>query len=63
VQSIAQPFVIDHHKLEIGVSIGIAMYPHDSGIEEELTKKADHAMYAAKQTGGCTYRFYRTTLS
>jgi diguanylate cyclase (GGDEF)-like protein/PAS domain S-box-containing protein len=63
VQSIAQPFVIGHHKLQIGVSIGIAMYPDDSRIENELTKKADHAMYAAKQTGGGTYRFYRTTLS
>jgi diguanylate cyclase (GGDEF)-like protein/PAS domain S-box-containing protein len=63
VHSIAQAFVIGDHKHEIGVSIGIAMYPGDGAAEEELTKKADQAMYAAKQTGGCNYRFYRSTLS
>jgi GGDEF domain-containing protein len=63
VQSIAQPFVIGDHKLEIGVSIGITMYPDDCKIGEELTRKADQAMYAAKQIGGGSYRFYRNTLS
>lgn len=62
VDSIAQPFVIADHKLHIGVSIGISMYPVD-GDQEELIKKADQAMYAAKQTGGSAYRFYGTALS
>lgn len=62
VHSITQPFVIGDHKLQIGVSIGIAMYPVDSEIQEELTKKADEAMYAAKQGGGSSYRFYLTTM-
>jgi diguanylate cyclase (GGDEF)-like protein len=62
VHSIEQPFIIGDHKLQIGVSIGIAMYPADSATQEELTKKADEAMYAAKQSGGGSYRFYRSTL-
>jgi diguanylate cyclase (GGDEF)-like protein/PAS domain S-box-containing protein len=62
VHSIEQPFVIGDHKLQIGVSIGIAMYPADSEIQEELTKKADEAMYAVKQSGGSSYRFYRAAL-
>jgi diguanylate cyclase (GGDEF)-like protein/PAS domain S-box-containing protein len=62
VYSIAQPFVIGDRKLEIGISIGIAMFPVDSEIQEELTKKADEAMYAAKQGGGSSYRFYGTTM-
>jgi diguanylate cyclase (GGDEF)-like protein/PAS domain S-box-containing protein len=62
VHSIEQPFVIGDHKLQIGISIGIAMYPVDSETQEELKKKADEAMYAVKKSGGSSYRFYRTTM-
>ena len=63
VDAIAQPFVIANHNFHIGVSIGISMYPADGETQEELIRKADQAMYAAKQTGGGTYRFYGMTLS
>jgi diguanylate cyclase (GGDEF)-like protein/PAS domain S-box-containing protein len=62
VHSIEQPFVIGDHKLQIGISIGIAMYPVDSETQEEFKKKADEAMYAVKKSGGSSYRFYRTTM-
>jgi diguanylate cyclase (GGDEF)-like protein/PAS domain S-box-containing protein len=58
VHAIEQPFVIGDHKLQIGVSIGIAMYPVDSQRQVELTNMADEAMYAVKQSGGSGYRFY-----
>lgn len=63
VSTLAQPFVIGEHKIHIGVSIGIAMYPADGKTQEELTRKADQAMYAAKQQGGNSYRFYSNTFS
>jgi diguanylate cyclase (GGDEF)-like protein len=59
VHSIEQPFVIADHKLQVSVSIGIAIYPVDSEKQEELTRQADEAMYAAKQSGGSAYRFYK----
>ncbi len=45
-------------RVEVGVSIGIALYPHDAEDEETLIARADEAMYGIKmeQKGG--YRFY-----
>lgn len=58
VNAIAQPFVIADHLLEIGLSVGIAIYPFDGKTAKELTRKADAAMYQAKREGGSTFCFY-----
>ena len=42
---------------QVGTSIGIALYPADGSQAADLMKKADAAMYAAKQAGKRTYRF------
>ncbi len=42
-----EPFVIDGHRLSIGGSIGIAMYPEHGGIAQQLLQNSDVAMYAA----------------
>ncbi len=49
----------DGRKLQIGTSIGIAIYPDDSTHFEDLLKCADKAMYQAKNSGRNNYRFYR----
>ena len=36
--------------VEIGISIGIALYPADAGDADALVKAADSAMYSAKQS-------------
>ncbi|WP_157662763.1 bifunctional diguanylate cyclase/phosphodiesterase [Sulfuriferula sp. AH1] len=46
-----EPFAIDGHKLSIGGSIGIAMYPEHGDITQQLLQHADVAMYAAKHAG------------
>lgn len=46
--NLVQPFHINDEMLNIGVSIGIAIYPDDSKNIDELIKIADEAMYAAK---------------
>ena len=42
----------------ISASIGIAMYPDDSAMPDELIRKADIAMYQAKNSGKHQFQFY-----
>ncbi len=46
------------HELYVSGSIGISMYPNDANEKSALLKNADLAMYAAKETGENTFRFY-----
>jgi diguanylate cyclase (GGDEF)-like protein len=48
---LAQPFKIGANFAHVTASIGIAMYPGDGLEGNELSRKADHAMYAAKAAG------------
>jgi diguanylate cyclase (GGDEF)-like protein len=50
-QAIEIPFEIEDYRLNISVSIGIAIYPEHGEDEIELSKNADLAMYYAKQGG------------
>ena len=43
-------------EITVGASIGIASYPADGLVVEELMSKADEAMYEAKKTGKNSYR-------
>lgn len=52
------PFEIDGHRIDIGASIGVAMAPIDGTDADELLKKADMALYAAKKLGGGDHHFF-----
>jgi len=43
--------------IEVGVSIGVAHYPHDAGDAHTLLRHADVAMYVAKRRGA-TFEYY-----
>lgn len=51
-------FEIESQHLHASVSIGIAIYPNDGKDFDTLLKRADTAMYQAKNSGKNTYRFY-----
>ena len=53
-----KPFFIEGHELFVTPSIGISFYPEHGDTEEELTKKADMAMYCAKDLGKNTFVVY-----
>jgi diguanylate cyclase (GGDEF)-like protein/PAS domain S-box-containing protein len=55
---LASPFSILNHTVQISASIGIALSPQDAGTPEDLIKKADQAMYAAKMAGRNQFRFF-----
>nr|MDP2189932.1 diguanylate cyclase [Rhodoferax sp.] len=58
IANLAMPFRLENHSqtVEIGTSIGIAVYPSDAQDHETLIKRADAAMYSAKTRGNC-FRF------
>lgn len=47
---------------KVGTSIGIALYPQDGSQAADLMRKADNAMYGAKQGGKNAYRFATTEI-
>ena len=52
--SITEPFLVDGHTLEVGASIGIAVYPTHADDANSLIRRADVAMYDAKhKKSGC----------
>jgi two-component system, cell cycle response regulator len=56
LKTIGQPVDMDDLQLVINASIGIAVFPGDGTIEEQLIRNADAAMYHAKKTGaGCAF--------
>ncbi len=58
LEGLKQPFVIDGHDAFVSASVGIALFPDDGGTAEELLRRADMAMYGAKDAGKSCYRFF-----
>lgn len=61
IQVVCEPFELSVGSMEIGVSIGLALYPQHGNDPAELLRKADAAMYVAKQTQS-GYRVYSEEL-
>ncbi len=57
---VSAPYEIEGHRLTIGISIGIAMAPHDGLDAQQLLKNADLALYRGKSEGRNTYRFFES---
>ena len=63
LEAIDAPFSLDAISANIGVSIGAAVFPEDGDSVTALIKNADAAMYAAKEAGRHTYRFYQRIMT
>jgi len=57
--SLNQPFELAGHTLQIGSSIGVAVYPEHGSEEKLLVKSADIAMYHAKKNGRNNVKIYQ----
>ncbi|MHB8471651.1 MAG: sensor domain-containing protein [Gammaproteobacteria bacterium] len=57
------PHFISEHELHVTPSIGISVYPADGEDAETLLKKADTAMYQAKERGRNNYQFFKSDMN
>jgi diguanylate cyclase (GGDEF)-like protein/PAS domain S-box-containing protein len=62
VEVLGRPFDLSGQQIEIGVSLGIALYPEDGGNQESLFRAADTALFRVKEEGRGTFRFYEATM-
>jgi diguanylate cyclase (GGDEF)-like protein len=49
--AMAEPVLIEDKRFNVGLSIGLAVYPHDADSLDMLMHKADAALYEVKKTG------------
>jgi diguanylate cyclase (GGDEF)-like protein len=52
IKAMAEPHLIDGHRLTVTLSIGISLYPDDGANADAVLTNADAAMYHAKRTDG-----------
>lgn len=57
--SLSAPFLLQDQTCTVSCSIGISIFPTDGSDVDTLMKKADSAMYRAKEKGGNNYSFYK----
>ncbi len=62
VDALAAPFQIDGHEINTGTSVGIAILNRDSCEIDALLKKADAALYKAKEAGRGGFYFFDAAL-
>jgi len=62
VETVAEPAIVEGHRILPNTSVGIAIGGEDGADETELLKNADLALYRAKQDGKAGYRFFEASM-
>lgn len=62
IDAVKQPFALGGRDIFIGVSIGVALAPADAIEKEDLKRKADIALYAAKARGRDGFQWFEQSL-
>jgi diguanylate cyclase (GGDEF)-like protein/PAS domain S-box-containing protein len=62
IAAVADDFEIEGHRLRIGLSVGIALYPIDGVDEVSILGNADAALYRAKAEGRGSVRFFEADM-
>jgi len=63
LETVSEPFVLNGQECRVSASIGIALFPKDGEDAATLFKKADIAMYRAKESGRNGVAFFSATAS
>ncbi|MDR3563388.1 MAG: EAL domain-containing protein [Negativicutes bacterium] len=62
IRELCHEYEVSVEQLHMSASIGVVVYPEDGDQVEDVLKKADSAMYAAKQAGRNCWRFYEPVM-
>jgi diguanylate cyclase (GGDEF)-like protein len=63
IRELSRPIALDAAAdVRIGASVGVALYPQDASDAEELLRRADLAMYRAKDAGRGDVRFFQESM-
>lgn len=60
---IKKPFFLGEREINITASIGLSIFPVDGNDASTLMRRAEAAMFAAKEEGGGRYQFYKEGMS
>ncbi len=63
VKELAKPFEVEGHNVYAGASVGISIFPDDGRDAADLLKKADTAMYQAKEEGRGRFAFFKQSMN
>ena len=63
IETLSRTFIIGTTEISVSASIGISLYPLDATVPDLLVAFSDRAMYAAKESGKKTYKFYSPDLA
>lgn len=63
IRTLAEPVMVEGRETFMSCSIGVTLYPDDGVTVNELLRKADTAMYRAKQTGRGRYVFFEERMN
>jgi diguanylate cyclase (GGDEF)-like protein len=58
LSALSTPFLLEGYEVNITTSIGVSFYPVDGDDADSLIKRADIAMYKAKEKGGNIYHIF-----
>ena len=58
LHDLARPYGVSDQRIQISASVGIALYPQDGKVAEQLMANADKAMLQAKKEGRNQYQYY-----
>lgn len=58
IEYVSQPYDVFGNEAQIGLSMGVAVYPTTALSQDELLKFSDNAMYESKQRGKNQYTIY-----
>lgn len=62
LDALASPFKLNAESAYVSGSIGVAIFPDDGTTAEELIRKADQAMYAAKHAGKNQFSYFTRSM-